>query len=69
MYIINVKTMDEISIIINGVRYDAVVTDHIYPCAVCDLEHMCTSHDICEGLGLKHICYCCFKESTKSFER
>ena len=60
--------MNEVSIIINGVRYDAV--DESAYCVGCDLIDMCKAHcnfNLCEQLGVRifHI----FKKSTKHFER
>ena len=60
--------MNEVSIIINGVRYDAV--DESAYCVGCDLLDRCKAHcnfNLCEqlGIGMWYI----FKESTKSFER
>lgn len=60
--------MNEVSIIINGVRYDAV--DELAYCVGCDLLDMCISHcnlNLCEYLGVNLDCV--FKKSTKSFER
>lgn len=55
--------MNEISIIINGVRYDAVVKGtQGHSCYSCDLYGDCLSH-CCEDLiGLNHI----FKKSDKN---
>ena len=60
--------MNEVSIIINGVRYDAV--DESAYCAGCDLLDMCKSHcnfNLCEqlGIGMWYI----FKKSDKKFEK
>lgn len=69
--------MNEISIIINGVRYDAVEApkDVDFGCDVCDLHEHCSelskatqgaSFDICAlELGDDRI----FKKSDKKFER
>ena len=60
--------MNEVSIIIHGVRYDAV--DESAYCVGCDLLDMCTSHcilNLCEYLGVNLDCV--FKKSTKSFEK
>ena len=60
--------MNEVSIIINGVRYDAV--DESGCCVGCDLIDMCKAHcnlNLCEYLGVNLDCV--FKESTKSFEK
>lgn len=60
--------MNEVSIIINGVRYDYIETDHIYPCALCEFN--CTDDaSFCKALGLEADIFRCFKKSTKSFER
>lgn len=65
--------MDEVSIIIDGVRYDAVVDNSkkvFYYCPDCDLLAMCKAHcnfNLCEQLGIDF--GYCFKQSTKSFER
>lgn len=69
--------MNEISIIINGVRYDAVEApkDVDFTCDTCDLHKHCSelskatqgaSFAICSlGLGDDK----CFKKSDKKFER
>lgn len=60
--------MNEVSIIINGVRYDAV--DESAYCVGCDLIDMCKAHcnfNLCEQLGINFGFI--FKKSTKSFER
>lgn len=65
--------MNEVSIIINGTRYDAVSIDknllHPHCCDLCSLGHICIKGDTC-------LCYTfnldndiVFKKSTKSFER
>lgn len=65
--------MADVSIIINGVRYDAVCVNkdlsHPYCCNVCDIGSLCIQGDTC-------LCYTfdidnnvVFKKSTKSFER
>lgn len=57
---------NQVSIIINGVRYDAVdagVQEHL--CDGCDLFQTCELADSCEKLiSLKRI----FKKSDKKFE-
>ena len=59
--------MKEVSIIINGVRYDAVDAECCYSCAVCDLQDVCNDeYNICKALNI-HI-YDCFKKSDKKFE-
>lgn len=66
---INVKTMNEVSIIINGVRYD--LTDNSkdkFECESCDLGSYCDCHN------LWHYCNCVscegqvFKKSDTKFE-
>lgn len=63
--------MNEVSIIINGVRYDAVkASKRGCVCHECDLEKLCDKMpdevvDLCATVG-KLIC---FKKSAKSFER
>ena len=57
--------MNEVSIIINGVRYDAVEIEKTYHiCDRCDLPIT-----ICEGCGNLLNNNQVFKKSTKSFER
>lgn len=58
--------MNEVSIIINGVRYDAVERDaKEYFCYDCELTNCELAH-CCEDLiGLNRI----FKKSDKKFER
>ena len=63
---------NQVSIIINGVRYDAVDNNELAfgACQYCDLRDMCTAHcnlNLCEYLGVNLVCV--FKKSTKSFER
>lgn len=64
--------MNEVSIIINGVRYDAVIinSDAVYfNCIDCDLLDICKAHCdfyICKYLGI-NFGYC-FKKSDKKFE-
>lgn len=53
--------MNEISVIINGIRYDMVESEESYSCKGCEMLiseacNLCTSNTI-------------FKKSTKSFER
>ena len=63
--------MSEVSIIINGVRYDAVTPKYADDaCNECDLNDFCSKAEMhsytCPALiGI----YRCFKKSTKSFER
>ena len=65
--------MNEVSIIINGVRYDLEIPSHTFfnRCQNCEIREICDNGDyynqtICEKfqcvIGL-------FKKSTKSFER
>ena len=64
--------MDEVSIIINGVRYDAVDTLPTPTYPICSQCHL---NEICESEHLSDVCYellepeQVFKKSTKSFER
>lgn len=55
---------NQVSIIINGVRYDAVEGVYCSDCSFCD---SCDSHqaNLCEMVGVFN---CGFKISTKSFE-
>lgn len=60
--------MNEVSIIINGVRYDAVEAECSFSCADCDLIDICQKeHNICCALGVSM--YDCFKKSDKNFEK
>ena len=66
--------MNEVSIIINGVRYDSVRTDiHANECETCDLKDLCDELEQCFG-GLSDVCanvvgsHSHFKKSKKSFE-
>ena len=67
------QAMNEVSIIINGVRYDAVINPNdavFYNCTDCALLDMCKAHckfNLCEYLGV-NFGYC-FKKSDKKFER
>ena len=59
--------MNEISIIINGVRYDAV-KQLVQSCNNCDL------HPLCNGIKLSDLCLYedelfVFKKSDKNFEK
>lgn len=63
---------NEVSIIINGVRYDAVDNSELTldTCQHCDLLDMCKAHcnlNLCEYLGVQ--LYCVFRKSDKKFER
>ena len=62
--------MNEVSIIINGVRYDAVDAKTEFTCEECDLRDLCGT--------LQYTCLChvfditknqCFKKSDKKFEQ
>ena len=59
--------MDEVSIIINGVRYDAVAHTDSMSCDDCDVDNYCDcACSFCDSFNLyKQV----FKKSTKSFER
>lgn len=70
--------MTEISIIINGVRYDAVYSKGLY-CECCDINELCSSlfdftcsfSGMCEN-GLIEFCLhnnIVFKKSDKKFEK
>jgi hypothetical protein len=65
------EDMNEISIIINGVRYDSTADSLGNICNTCDLQALCDSKSVCvsetcvELLGEGYN----FKKSTKSFER
>ena len=64
--------MNEVSIIINGVRYDSYVEDIGNECNACDLRAICenTQED-----AFNLVCYywlgrgLCFKKSDKKFEK
>lgn len=61
--------MNKVSIIINGVRYDAVEDEESYCCG-CDLLDLCKFHcnnSLCEQLGIN--LGFIFKKSNKNFER
>lgn len=62
--------MNEVSIIINGVRYDAVETKTELACEECDLLDLCEK---AQYTCLCHICDIkenqCFKKSDKRFEK
>jgi hypothetical protein len=62
--------MNEVSIIINGVRYDAMDAKTEFTCEECDLLHLCEK--------VQYTCLChifditekqCFKKSDKKFEK
>ena len=64
--------MNEVSIIINGVRYDVeYIPPYISKCAHCDV----TINAFCCAAGERDLCdvfrigeHCCFKKSDKKFE-
>lgn len=58
--------MNEVSIIINGVRYD-VVEGTGSSCPQCDLSEVCYAYHICRAFSLTHKHF--FKKSDKKFER
>lgn len=62
--------MNEVSIIINGVRYDAVEANTEFACEECDLR------DLCEKIQYTCLCYIfditekqCIKKLDKKFEK
>lgn len=63
--------MNEVSIIINGVRYDSMADNLGNICNTCDLQELCEAKSACvsetcvELLGEGYN----FKKSPKSFER
>lgn len=64
--------MNEVSIIINGTRYDAVKGNPMYFCDGCELREICDDADyynqtLCEKFKVARASI--FKKSTKSFER
>ena len=68
--------MNEVSIIINGVRYDAVEVDIVtQECLTCALKEYCDNVDKYSNGGFTAFCAYLldsprnFKKSTKSFER
>lgn len=67
--------MNEVSIIINGVRYDAVETTELPSCDYCDLRDYCFEIDKVAYGGLSDVCAIelgdnkHFKKSDKKFER
>ena len=60
--------MNEVSIIINGVRYDAVISKEQASCNGCELKPICRNHPLSQlcTYALNDII---FKKSTKSFEK
>lgn len=66
--------MNEVSIIINGVRYDAVIPHHSSfgscTCDACDLTEVCDKADMgCITCPVLIGSGRCFKKSNKSFEK
>lgn len=65
--------MNEVSIIINGVRYDAVEQNEFSGCYGCDLYHTLSrncGHCICTALdGCIDMYKMVFKKSDKKFEK
>lgn len=62
--------MNEVSIIINGVRYDAVEIKTEFFCEECDLRHLCEKTQymsLCLILDIEENKH--FKKSDKKFER
>lgn len=63
--------MNEVSIIIDGVRYDATdAKNSEYACKECHILHLCERRPytcICLAFELDETK--CFKKSTKSFEK
>lgn len=62
--------MNEVSIIINGVRYDAVEAKTEFTCEECDLRHLCEKEQymcLCVILNIEENKY--FKKSDKEFEQ
>lgn len=60
--------MSEVSIIINGVRYDAVNTEEFKSCVGCELKPICRLHCFTKLCTYDRGDYI-FKKSTKTFER
>jgi hypothetical protein len=58
--------MTDISIIINGVRYDAV-DENGSSCRQCDLIKVCNNYSICRAFSVDGKTL--FKKSNKKFER
>ena len=66
--------MNEVSIIINGVRYDAIELSHndaCRECDICDILEMINEENYIECIcGKFNFWYnVCFKKSDKKFER
>ena len=62
--------MNEVSIIINGVRYDEVERKTEFFCEECDLRHLCEKvqyMSLCLILDIEENRY--FKKSDKKFEK
>lgn len=66
---------NEVSIIINGVRYDAVDCVDVDECATCDLNEYCGNVDMYSNGGFTAFCAYVtdspqnFKKSDKKFEQ
>jgi hypothetical protein len=67
--------MNSVSIIINGVRYDAEDCASVDECATCDLKEYCDYADVYSNGGFTAFCaYVAeaprhFKKSDKKFEK
>lgn len=61
----------EVSIIINGVRYDSIADNLGNICNTCDLQEMCDNSSSCVSMACEELLSSGynFKKSTKSFER
>ena len=59
--------MNKVSIIINGVRYDAVEKTAA-KCVLCDLQSVC-NEDTFENICYSYCPDCVFKKSDKKFEK
>jgi hypothetical protein len=59
--------MKEISVIIDGVRYDAVDSEHA-TCKYCDLKYMCDEYVLCDICCIEDHNFI-YKLSQKKFER
>lgn len=58
---------NQVSIIINGVKYDEVEAECTYSCEICDLMDVCdVENNICTALNVH--AFNCFKKSDKKFE-
>ena len=62
--------MNEVSLIINGVRYDALDAKTEFTCEECNLRHLCEKTQfMCLCLILDVEENKCFKKSDKKFEK